>query len=292
MSPLQVFVTGGNSGIGYALVTVLASVHGCKVYLGARSPSKGEEAVRAIKANFPSADIEFVQIDVTVEASVLTAASKIAEGSLHGLVNNAGVGLGTSNLDPGVDQSYLLETNLYGPKLVTSAFLSKLSVGGDARVVNIGSGSAATYMEGLAFHNKGSATQEQKATICDQTTVTWRTISSLVEVERSAKWANGGARLAYALSKACLASYTCVLAKEHPSLTITCVYPGFIDTAMTTGMLPGRARKTPEEATVPIRKCLFEREGVTSGHFYGPDGLRSPLNKERKAGEPEYAEKK
>jgi len=59
--------------------------------------------------------------------------------------------------------------------------------------------------------------------------------------------------------------------------------PGFIDTAMTKGF---NAKLTPEQGCVSALKCLFEP--VTSGWYYGSDGLRSPLTCTRDPGTPEY----
>ena len=59
----------------------------------------------------------------------------------------------------------------------------------------------------------------------------------------------------YGPSKALLACYTMLLAKENPSWNISCCSPGFIDTKLTAGW---GASKTPEEGTMAIRKLLFE----------------------------------
>ncbi len=48
-SSLSVFVTGGNSGIGFALCRQLAVDHGCRVFLGARDCSRGLQAVDKIE---------------------------------------------------------------------------------------------------------------------------------------------------------------------------------------------------------------------------------------------------
>ena len=46
------------------------------------------------------------------------------------------------------------------------------------------------------------------------------------------------------------------------------------------------ASLTPEQGCVSLIKCLFE--DVTSGWYYGSDGLRSPLTVTRDPGTPEY----
>ena len=91
-------------------------------------------------------------------------------------------------------------------------------------------------------------------------------------------WGNG-----YGISKAALSAYTIVQARQHPALTIASISPGFIDTPMTQGF---GARLTPEQGCVSALKCLFEP--ITSGFYYGSDGMRSPLTMTRDPGMPEY----
>ncbi|KAI1159980.1 NAD(P)-binding protein [Nemania serpens] len=85
-------VTGGNSGIGYSTVARLAE-HGAHVYMGARSPKKGTEAIANIKKTHPSANIDLLQMDLMDLTSVVAAATRFLalEPALHGLVNNAGI---------------------------------------------------------------------------------------------------------------------------------------------------------------------------------------------------------
>jgi len=46
------------------------------------------------------------------------------------------------------------------------------------------------------------------------------------------------------------------------------------------------ARLSPEQGCVSSLKCLFG--SVTSGYYYGSDGLRGPLTMTRDSGTPEY----
>ena len=46
------------------------------------------------------------------------------------------------------------------------------------------------------------------------------------------------------------------------------------------------AKRTPEQGCTSLIKCIFG--DVTSGYFYGPDGLRAPLTVTRIVGTPEY----
>ena len=88
---------------------------------------------------------------------------------------------------------------------------------------------------------------------------------------------------AYGLSKAALCTLTLIQARIYPNLIVTSLNPGFIDTPMTKGY---GAKLNPEQGCVSSIKCLFGP--VTSGYYYGSDGLRSPLAVSRDPGTPEY----
>lgn len=45
-----VFVTGGNTGIGFALCKQLVLEDGCYVFMGSRSVEKGQEAIKSLGA--------------------------------------------------------------------------------------------------------------------------------------------------------------------------------------------------------------------------------------------------
>ncbi|KAF1963474.1 NAD(P)-binding protein [Byssothecium circinans] len=85
-------VTGGNSGIGYYTVAHLAE-HGAHVYMCARNPKKGTDAIAGIKKMHPAAQVDLLQVDFMDLTSVVAAAQHFLtlETALHGLVNNAGI---------------------------------------------------------------------------------------------------------------------------------------------------------------------------------------------------------
>ena len=179
------------------------------------------------------------------------------------MVNNAGVGLGSK---ASVEQ--LINTNLFGPKRVTEAFVSNLDpkVG---RVVNVSSGVAAMWLR--------DKSDTMKKMFTDANT-TWDELKGVVM-----KLAPTSSRGGYGISKAALNCLTLQHAKKYPNLTVTSLTPGFINTRMTKGF---GAKLTPEQGTVSMIKCLFGK--VTSSHYYGSDGLRSPLTVCRDPGMPEY----
>ncbi len=91
----RVLVTGGNAGIGLALVKQLATEDHYHVYLGARTLEKATEAVQSILSTSPpGTTIDPLVIDPGNDESVLAAASSLRSlgVTLFGLVNNAGTG--------------------------------------------------------------------------------------------------------------------------------------------------------------------------------------------------------
>ena len=108
-------------------------------------------------------------------------------------------------------------------------------------------------------------------------------LEKAVKANVKAKNYGGNFTNMYAFSKAALCSLTMIHAKAYPDLKIVSVSPGFVATPMTEGF---GAKASAEQGCVSIIKCLFAP--VTSGYFYGSDGLRSPLTISRDPGTPEY----
>lgn len=84
-------VTGANTGVGFEAAKAFAA-KGARVLLGCRNVSKGADAIAAIRAAQPDADLEVVELDLADLSSVRGAADVVAqEPRLDALVNNAGV---------------------------------------------------------------------------------------------------------------------------------------------------------------------------------------------------------
>jgi len=266
----SVLVTGGNTGIGLALCKLLVQDHNCHVFLASRNMERGTEAVNSIKETVgaeKAKNIELVQLDVCDDESIAAAAKLIkSKGvSLYGLVNNAGVGLQTSKGPDGI-----IETNYYGPKKVTEAFLDLMDAK-EGRVVNVSSGAASMWLR---------KQDEKTKKLFSSADTTIDELEAAIKENLSAQnFTMGG----YGLSKAGLTALTLIQAKANPNLVITSLSPGFIATNMTAGY---GAKLTPEQGCVSSLKCLFG--DVTSGCYYGSDGLRSPMTVTRDPGTPEY----
>jgi hypothetical protein len=84
------------------------------------------------------------------------------------------------------------------------------------------------------------------------------------------------------------------LAREYPQLMVNACTPGFIETDLTRpfaamrGVSPAEmGMKSPREGTVSPLFLLFGTPHG-SGHYYGSDALRSPLDCYRSPGDPEF----
>jgi len=181
--------------------------------------------------------------------------------TLYALVNNAGVGFKA--------QGDVFSTNFFGPKVCSEAFIDLIDKE-NGRIVNVSSGAASMWLR-----NQDDAT---KALFTQKPITSWEVLEDAVHACK-ADASMGG----YGLSKAGLTAYTIQQANTYPNLICTSLSPGFINTKMTSGF---GAKLTPEQGTVSLIKCLFD--DVTSGYYYGSDGLRSPLTVARDPGTPEY----
>ena len=120
------FVTGANRGIGLAFVQELLAGGARKVYAAARQPER-----------ITLAGVECVRLDVTNPEDVAAAARRCTDVNL--LINNAGIALRTGFLAPdSVEASRAeMETNYYGPLLLSRAFAPVLAKNGGGAIVNL-----------------------------------------------------------------------------------------------------------------------------------------------------------
>ena len=134
----NIFITGGNRGIGKGLVNILGRDN--NVIFSVRESTKGEEAIR----DFKSQKVEYVVLDVDNFESVHQA-KKIIKSKMDTidiLFNNAGILIPQYEV-PAVDTSEesilkTFQTNTLGPLRIIRSFLDMIPKGG--RIVNISSG--------------------------------------------------------------------------------------------------------------------------------------------------------
>ncbi|KAJ3158790.1 hypothetical protein HDU86_002471 [Geranomyces michiganensis] len=137
-------VTGGNGGIGYETCLALVS-HNARVYMAARSEKKAADAIAAIKAKVPRADLVWLKMDLMDLASVKAAAEEFQrkETRLDILINNAGVMAGPHEISKNGFETQF-QTNHIGHFLFTLLLLPVIKATAalpltGVRIVNVSS---------------------------------------------------------------------------------------------------------------------------------------------------------
>lgn len=261
LSGKVIIVTGGNQGLGKTCITHLARHNPARIYLGARSASKAEDAITQIRAEVPGAVVEHLQLDLANLGSVRDAARSVLEKEkrLDILMNNAGIMcLPHAVTADGFELTF--GTNHLGPELLTQLLLPlmhKTAAGGaDVRVVNLTS----------VAHNfsVSGGLQLEKCTTDMKDTNNF--------------WLYGQSKLANVL-------YTKELAKRNPEICIVAVHPGRVGTEVTTKYYEEKTwitwvqqnvidRMTVTSIEEGVKNQLWaatgKKEEVVSGTYYEP----------------------
>ena len=90
---MLIFISAGNSGIGYEISLQLA-LHGARVYIAGRSPERLKTAIEQMKASSENPlDLHMLEMDLQNLKSVKDGAETFIkqESRLDILINNAGV---------------------------------------------------------------------------------------------------------------------------------------------------------------------------------------------------------
>jgi NAD(P)-dependent dehydrogenase (short-subunit alcohol dehydrogenase family) len=239
-------ITGANQGIGLQIAKNLAA-HGFTVLVGSRNLESGEDAANSIEG-----DSRAIQLDVTDQASIDSAAERIRDelGRLDVLVNNAGIAhagkrerslaeivqTGRASVASLDEVRAVFETNVFGVIAVTQAMVPLLRKAPVGRIVNVSSGRASLT---LASDPSESRRREMFG-------VTYS----------SSKAALNAVTLAFALDL------------ESSGIKVNAAAPGFTVTAMNN--FEGR-RTVEEAAQEPVRLALLGPDGPT-GTFSDENG--------------------
>lgn len=136
-------VTGATGGIAKAVATALAR-EGATVVVVGRSKARAEDALRTIRTAVPGAKLEPLACDLSVQASIRSAAREFLtrHDKLDVLVNAAGVFRKERHVTPdGLELTFA--TNVMGYFVLTNLLLDALkraaAASGEARIVNIAS---------------------------------------------------------------------------------------------------------------------------------------------------------
>jgi NAD(P)-dependent dehydrogenase (short-subunit alcohol dehydrogenase family) len=222
-------ITGANKGLGFETARQLVAA-GQTVYVGARNAERGRTAAEQLGARF-------VELDVTDDASVETAAKTIeANGGLDVLVNNAGIEprepdggfIPVTGVTADLART-VFETNVIGHIRMLHAFLPLLLRSTAPVVVNVSSGLALV---------RELANQESPTHFYPD--------------------------IAYPSSKAAVNMLTVQYAKAFPSIRINAVDPGFTNTDLN----HHAGTQTVEDgAAVIVRMAQVGPEDPTGGFF-------------------------
>ena len=242
-------VTGANSGIGLETARELARC-GARVLLACRSEARADEALADLRGELPSAEVEFLALDLADLDQVRACAADVRERSerLDLLINNAGVMIPPESR---TKQGFELQfgVNHIGHFALTGLLLDLLLATDGARVVNVSS----------TAHRFGRMRFD--------------------DLDFDSRGYSGSA--AYGQSKLANLLFTAELARRldaaGSSLLVAAAHPGWTQTNLQQhsslfqrlnpffGMQPsGGALPTLRAATAP---------DVEPGDYYGPNGL-------------------
>ncbi|UJR10097.1 hypothetical protein I4U23_014319 [Adineta vaga] len=251
-------ITGGNKGIGYAIVDKLCSIFDGIVYLTARDEELGIQAINQLQESNPNAKnkIRFHQLDISNVESIHQFADFIKQthNGLDILVNNAGIAFKSNDTIPFGDQAEITaQTNFFGTINVCNALFPLLQ--DHARVVNICS--RAGMLEAIknpAIRQKFIAPNATIETVSD-------ILSDFIKkAKQNSHEDHGYPNTAYGMSKIALVAATMIQQRtfdEKPErdIVVNACCPGYINTDMTSNKGTG----TPEQgADTPVYLATLE----------------------------------
>ncbi|CAD6250114.1 unnamed protein product [Miscanthus lutarioriparius] len=225
-------VTGGNRGIGLEICKQLAS-NGVTVVLTARDEKRGAKAVSALGLS----NVVFHELEVNNEGITGTTWSvgdpEIFRQKLAGMDLMERIETINKHItEPYEEAEKCLRTNYNGIKAVAKALLPLLQSSSHRRIVNMSSDYGL-----LRFFSR----DELKEELNNIDSLSEQRVDELSELflkdfkdgQLEARgWPKEGGFIAYKASKALANAYSRILAKEHPSLCINCVHPGYVETDM------------------------------------------------------------
>ncbi|XP_013175330.1 PREDICTED: retinol dehydrogenase 11-like [Papilio xuthus] len=241
-------VTGGNSGIGLETARDLAG-RGARVIIACRNEEKSKQAIADIIETTGNNNVEYRHLNLCKFSSIREFADNFNKtvDRLDFLVNNAGcAGLPLKISDDGLD--LVLQTNHFGPFLLTNLLMDKLIASMPSRIIIVSS----------FLHNFGRLD-----------------INDLGDVNTKGYYFTK-----YANSKLCNLLWMKALVKRLPSgVTVNSLHPGFVWTnifkrlhtlaeklvyILTTLMF----KDSKEGAQTSIHLCVCPELSEVSGEYF------------------------
>lgn len=139
LSGRTVFVTGANSGLGQETARAMAA-RGAEVIMAGRDQGKLDEAVAAIRAAHPRAQLETITLDLASLENIRAATSRARQrfGKIDLLINNAGV-MATPFQHTADGFEMQIGTNHFGHFALTGELFPLIERGALKRIVNLSS---------------------------------------------------------------------------------------------------------------------------------------------------------
>ncbi|XP_033126228.1 carbonyl reductase [NADPH] 3-like [Anneissia japonica] len=259
-------VTGGNKGIGFAIVRAL-----CKelkdgiVYLTARNEERGKAAVEELKKEGLQPRFHQLDIDSLESIDRLKEFLKSTHGGLDILVNNAGIAFKQNDPAPfNVQAKVTIATNYTGTLNVCHALLPLIRSHG--RVCHVAS------MTGPMAFNKMSPKRQQTFRDAKTEDDVNKLMADFVEsAEKGTLSEEGFPQSAYAVSKAGVITLTRVQASainadsSRQDVLINCCCPGYVDTDLSSH----KGTKTVDEGAVTPVYCVMipKNSNETQGKY-------------------------
>ncbi|MEM7343492.1 MAG: oxidoreductase [Chloroflexota bacterium] len=146
-------VTGANTGLGYETALGLAKEE-YKVIMACRTEAKAQEAIDKIKRQVPTADLEFIKLDLVDRQVIKKFADTYSEkyNHLDILVNNAGV-MGPPHTITKNDLELQFDANHIGHFYLTSLLIDKLDQTYETRIINVSSLAGKRETADIHFNN-------------------------------------------------------------------------------------------------------------------------------------------
>jgi NAD(P)-dependent dehydrogenase (short-subunit alcohol dehydrogenase family) len=134
-----VLVTGASRGLGLEFARQYAAA-GWQVFAACRGPNDAKDLQRVAAES--NGRVRILQMDVTDDASVRSAAAELKDEAIDLLINNAGVGGPGQRLGSLDYEAWMrvLDANTLGPMRVSEAFLDNVAHSRQKRIVTITSG--------------------------------------------------------------------------------------------------------------------------------------------------------
>lgn len=256
-------VTGGNKGIGFAIVKALCKQFNGIVYLTARDVTRGQNAVKQLEDE--GLTPKFHQLDVTDENSISTFRDYLQKtyGGLDVLVNNAAIAFKMAATEPfSVQAEETVRVNYFGLRKVCSLLYPLLKP--HARVVHVSSSSGRLSLipsESLRKRfSDPNLTEEELDNIMHEFVNAAKTNTHLE---------NGWSNSAYVASKVGVSALARVHQKMFNSdsredLAVNAVHPGYVDTDMTSH----KGTLTPDQgAEAPVFAALLPENTDIKGKY-------------------------